>query len=382
MPGSWEIWLNDNRGRRIADPRGQSLIADHKGFSVSLRANKPAPFELRIPPSFDPRYIGKDFMVEFWRYPAGRRAAFFQVYFVRFIELVRQHGESSIIVKGYDPKHLLSRRIVAAYANETQSAKTDYADDMMKEVVTESEADGVDPTPTYGTRAWSLMTVAGDDGLGPSITKGMAFKKLMELDGTGILPDIANEAKERGHEVFFDVVPVFTPSGLSFQFRTAIDQPRPNLRQLVVFSDELGTLSEGRLVTDYRDEFNSAYAGGVGTEDSRNVQQAYNESAHDQGPFGRIEEFVSATHVEDDNDQITAVARTALTEGLPQRYFSCVPLDVAPALYGVHWGYGNRVGARFWKQTYEGLVRGVTITVTPDEPEAIQPHITWEAAWT
>ena len=106
-------------------------------------------------------------------------------------------------MSGPDINDFLRRRIVAYYAGESESEKTDYADDMLIEIVDESIVDGTNPTPDYGTRVWNDLSTIGSQSLAPKITKGLSWEPLLELNGGGILQEICEQSKQEGTELYW-----------------------------------------------------------------------------------------------------------------------------------------------------------------------------------
>ena len=138
-------------------------------------------FSMSLPPSFDASLLAPDRMVQVWRAPEGGRLSLWRVYFIRKWRFLTQGSRQVLLVWGRDSNDLLRRRIAAAFVDEAESAKTDFADDMMKEIVTEALADGVDPTPDAGTRAWPDLSVQADLGNGPTLTRSFAWQRLDRL---------------------------------------------------------------------------------------------------------------------------------------------------------------------------------------------------------
>ena len=154
----YTVYLCNDRGRRLMQlDRIKSLFA-------AKALNKTAEFGLSLhPPSnistlrdfrYIERNIRKDWQVQIWR--KGRGAPhLWQAYFVlKWGHSQAENSAKAFSIGGYDVNHLLTRRIVAAYAESAQASMTDYADDMAKAIVTDSMEDDAAPVPEYGTRAW------------------------------------------------------------------------------------------------------------------------------------------------------------------------------------------------------------------------------------
>jgi len=249
MSGNYEIWLTSDEGVRLVP------LTTFTELTASKVVNGIAWFSLNMPLSFDTNFISPDRLVQVWRQPEGGRLGLWQTYFLRKWKYSTEGSHQRIRLEGPDIKDLLRRRIVAAFAGSAQASKTDFADDMMKEVVTQSIADGVAPTPTAGTRVWSNLSMAADVSLGPTVTKAFAFDYLLKSSGNGVIAQIEKAAREAGTEVFFDIVPnVVSSNSITFQFQTFTGQPGQDVSDRVVFDQQNGNMKDPSLEYDYSEE--------------------------------------------------------------------------------------------------------------------------------
>jgi hypothetical protein len=357
MSGTYELWLTSDTGLRLA----QLDIA--LGLTASRADDKIAWFSLNVPNSFNINLIKPDNMLQVWRAPLGGRLGLWQTYFLRKWTFANSNGKESILLEGPDVKDLLRRRIVAAYSGSAQATKTDFADDMMKEVVTQSIADGVAPVPTAGTRVWSNLSIAADVGLGPTITKSFPFDQVLTASGQGVLSVLQKAAREAGTEVWFDIVPnVVSSNSISFMFQTYINQPGQDVSDRVVFDILQGNLKNPQLVYDYSEEQNYIYAAGQGEGASRNIQQVYDSARYDQSIWGRIEGFADARN-QTSNNGIREAGRAALEEGRPKINFTCELIDTEGTRFGRDWDYGYKVKTKYKNVEFSSIARAVTISI-------------------
>ncbi len=372
MSGNYEIWLTDDRGLRLAQ------LDTILGLTASKVDNKVSWFSLRVPSSFNINLIKMDNMIQVWHAPLGGRLRLWQVYFLRKCTFSNSGGKETIILEGPDIKDLLRRRIVAAYTGSPQASKTNFADDMMKEVVTQSIADGVAPSPSAGTRVWSNLSVAGNVSLGPSITKSFAFDKLMTSSGQGVLSVLQKAAREAGTEVWFDIIPnVVSTNSISFIFQTYINQPGQDVSNRVVFNMQWGNLNNPQLVYDFSEEENYIYAAGPGERADRNVQQVYDSVRYNQSIWSRIEGFADARS-QTANNQIREAGRAVLEEGKPKINFSATLIDTEGTRFGRDWDYGYRVITQYKNIQFSSIIRAVTISVD-SKGEKIQAKTEYES---
>lgn len=373
MSGRHELWLTNDQGNRIAQ------LSTALGFQASRLTNKIGWFNLRLPQSFDISIIQPDFMVQVWRAPEGGRLGLWRPYFVRKFNFDTQGSRESITISGPDCNDLLRRRIVAAFSGSAQATKTDFADDMMKEIVTESTADGVAPLPAAGTRLWPNLSIQAQLGLGPTLSKSFPFDKLMNASGQGVLPSIAQAARIAGNEVFFDVVPlVVTGSSITFQFQTFINQPGQDVSSQVVFDQQRGNMKNPKLEYDYTEEENYIYAGGPGEGSARNVVQVSDAARYGVSIWGRAEGFADARNQADTNS-ITAEGQAQLDAGRVKINFSADPVDTAGTRFGRDWDYGYKVTARYRNIQFPAIIRSTILNVNQDGGETIQARLEFES---
>lgn len=370
---NYECYLTDDKGVRLA------FLDNFIQLDCSRVANQIAAFSMVMPLSFDRNMIAPDRMVQIWREPTGGRLKLWRVYFLRRWLFDTQGSNDYVTLAGPDVNDLLRRRIVAAYSGSAQASKTDYADDMMKEVVTQSIADGVAPTPTAGTRVWSDLSITGDVSLGPTITKSFPFGKLLNKSNQGVLATIAKAAREEGTEVFFDIVPnVVTSNSINFKFITTVGQPGQDVSDNVVFSQDSGNLENPSLEYDYAEEENYIYAAGQGEGSDRNVQQVYDNGRYNVSQWNRCEGFADARDQTTDNG-VTAAGNDALNAGRPKIRFRGSPIDTASTRFGIDWDYGYRVQTKYANIQFDSIIRAVTLSVNDQKEEDIQTKLDFEA---
>lgn len=363
MAGEYEVWLTNDSGVRVLP------LQNNLWFNASRVVNAMGFFNMGLPLSFNTQYIKPDYMVQIWRKPTGGIFSLWRPYFIRKWRYERSEDHEAVILSGPDCCDLLRRRIVAAFSGSSQAEKTDYADDMMKEIVSESISDAADPTPDAGTRVWSDFSVAPDVSAGPTLTKAMAWERLLYPNGSGVLADIAQAAREAGTEVFFDVMPAVTSSSISFEFRTYTGQPGMDVSGLgIVFDEKRGNLRDTSLEYDYTAEVNYVYAGGEGKGADRNIQQVYDSTRYGISQWARCEGFADA-RTQTTDDGVREAGRVALEEGRPVIRFGGRPMDTKGSRFGVHWDFGYKVRARFRGEEFDAIIRAVTISKEEDKED-------------
>jgi len=361
---AYEVWLTTDYGKRIA------LLTTFRELQYSIIANDVGQLALSLPPTFDTSLLEPDYTIQVWRAPLGTsQLAMQRMYILRYWRYERQDGALSIIVQGEDSNSILDRRVVAAYSGTTLAAKTDYADDMMRELVNENVVAALD-----SDRDISFVTVAPELTDGPILQVRMSYKNLLS-----VLKELGEASRAVGTEVFFDMHANALSATFSCEFRTKTGQPGRDLTALgILFSEEMGNLEDATLEFDYRGEKNVIYALGQGSGVAQNIQEAEDTTRSQSSRYGRIEGAESAGSQQED-DEVLAVARTALDVGRPLRRFGGRIKDTRGARYGVDWWFGDRVTVRFLDQEFDAIIRAVSVRVGADGKEEIDARVEWES---
>lgn len=369
---NYEIWLTDDRGVRLAQ------LTTFTRLEASRLANKIGSFSITMPLSFNRNLLQPDRMVQVWRQPTGGRLGLWRVYFVRRWRFETQGADDIVTFSGPDTNDLLRRRIVAAFSGSSQASKTDFADDMIKAVVSESVLDSAAPIPTNGTRVWSDLSVAVDTGNGPTITKAFSFDKLLTTSGQGVLSSLAKAAREDKIGIYFDIAPnVVSSNSINFRFQTFIGQPGQDVSDAVVFDQSRGNLANPFLEEDYTEEENYIYAGGQGQHADRNVQQVVDSSRTGISQWNRCEGFADARNQPTVNGT-REVGRNALNEGRPRIRFGGIPVDTKGTRFGIDWNFGDKVTALYQDREFTPVIKVVTLSVDSDGRETIETRLDYE----
>lgn len=372
MAGTYELWLTTDAGMRLA------ALDYTLGLTASRVANGRGWFSLALPRTFDTTFIRPDRMVQVWRAPQGGRLTLWRAYFTRRWRYEIQGSQETLKILGPDTNDLLRRRVAVGFAGTAYANKTDYADDMMKELVSQAISNTPPPVPAAGTRAWASLSVAPDLGAGPILTRTFDFGRLMLSSGTGILPDLAAAAREAGNEIFFDIVPnVVGSTAITFQFRTYTGQPGMDVSDRAVFDQQRGNLKDPFLEYDYSEEVNYVYAGGQGDGEARNIQQVYDVARYGTSFWNRCEAFADARN-ESTNDGVREKGRAALEAGRPLRRFGGIPVDTRGTRFGCDWDFGDRVRARYRGEEFDAIIRAVTLSLDERGQETIQARLEYE----
>lgn len=278
------------------------------------------------------------------------------VWFVRKVRrTLSNSGERRLRVTAYSATDLLRRRIVAYNAGSTYAAKSDYADDMMKAIVSENLAGGA----TDADRDWSdYLTIDADTSDGEEINKAFSRRNVLT-----VLQELADASAQAGTNLYFDIV---TPGPGELLFTTFTGQ-RGDDRTItsaspLLFSPELGNLADGELEEDYANEVTVVYAAGKGEGDEREVVEVEDTARSGASLFNRIEALRDARNA-DTTDELTAEGNGFLKAGRPRLVFGGSIVDTPQCRYGVEWKWGDKVTVQFEGRQFDAYINSLRVTI-------------------
>ncbi len=319
---------------------------------------------LELDPDSDASIYQRDTRLGVWRQgPNGALTLDTEcVWLVRKIKRVLSaSGERRLRITAYSDNELLRRRIVAYAAGSTQASKSDYADDMMKAIVSENL--GGDATDTDRDIS-AYLAIESDLGAGQDIDKAFSRRNVLT-----VLQELADASAEAGTNLYFDVV---TPTPGALVFSTYTGQ-RGDDRTItgnapLLFSPELGNLADGELEVDYANEVTVVYAAGKGEGEEREVVEMEDTARSDASPFNRIEALRDARHA-DTTAELTAEGNGFLKAGRPRLTFSGSITDTPQCRYGVEWNWGDKVTVQFEGRQFDAHISSIRVTIAGGKEE-------------
>lgn len=379
MVAEYQLWLSDASGNRLGVIPGDQIVS----LKYALVTNDAGALTLDVPRSAlpDPS-TWSDARIEVRRRPPGgawqlEGSCFWLVHKeVRGVTRDRSYRRLTALTT----TSLLDRRCTMWYAGSSQVAVTsDYADDMMKDIVRNNLGATANNAPVYSagttpSRDWSsLITVIADASLGPTISKEFAWRNVLS-----VLQDIAGDSAKANNPVYFGIV----MSGAALVFRTWVGQPGRDLTtgiNKLTVSAERGSLGGTVEVTeDWSDVATWVVAGGQGQQSARTLGASYNIAQGSLTPFGVREAFINATQLTS-TAALNGEAAAELWRRRPRRVLTGQIVSVPGALYGVDWNWGDRVLAQFESQSFSALVEKVTVKLEKGE-ETVEARITGNTA--
>ena len=359
----WEVWICDQHGSRIA-------LADKAiSFGGIRTANTKGNFNLTLPGDTDLNLLSVDNMVEFWRAPFAGAMSWAMVGFMRKFQYSEVNGVDVITVGGPDAIDLLDRRIVAYAAGTAQASKTDYADDMLREIVDQN----LESSATDSDRDLSGINfvIGGENSAAASVTKGFAWQKMLPL-----LQKICEMSRTDGTDLYFDVVPrLVSNTEIGFTFNTYTDQIGSDLTDgNIVFGREWGNLENPVYTEDYTREVNVVYTGGQGEEADREIVEVEDATRSGKSIWNRREAFQDARNTSA-TAGVTDAGNQRLAEGKSVVQFTGTLLDSKQTRYGLDWKFGDMVTATYLGKQFDGMVRTVQFSVNESKQESITARL-------
>jgi hypothetical protein len=214
-----------------------------------------------------------------------------------------------------------------------------------------------------GLTTW--LSVAADVGRGATVAKSMAYRNVLQC-----AQELCDASTALGKPIFFDI---YAASASAWVFQTyagqrGVDRTATGPSPLIV-SEESGMLSDPALREDYSNEVTYCYAAGNGVGTARVIGTAPSASSSEvarlrASPFNRREAFADARKGYTTTTGCAYEAETYLRSQRPRRVFSGTLIDTPQYIYGVLWGWGDKVTATFDGTLIDCHVSQVTIDVS------------------
>jgi len=293
-----------------------------------------------------------DYMVEVWRGIPGVGVD----WYCDFRGLHRtpkraidSKGKKIFTSTGVCLNHLLSRRDIGYKAGTIRADKDDVAETVMKEYVAENC--GVDATVANGRLrdgAFPGFTIDADGGQGINWPGSRAYENLL-----GTLMDIANvsgidyrvESLGNGQYRFFTYV-----DQLGVDRSVLGLNPATGLNAAgyppVIFSVPIGNVQNIDYELNRNAEANAVFLLGKGDGSTRHITIVEDPGAGADSPWNDIEVAVNASSQEYEFQRVMVGIET-LQQKAARESFSFTPLQQASSLYGVHYGIGDKVTAKY-----------------------------------
>jgi len=341
---------------RVYNSAGTLLdtLVDLFDLGVARSGNEPPALSVRLPSdAIDAANLVPDARLELVR--TGTDGAARRVFGTMFLLTGWTSGysgnEADLTLSARGAACLLERRIVKYTAGSAQASKTDYADDMMRDVVRENFGSGAG-----SGRDWSSnLSVEADVSLAPSVSKSFAWRNVRN-----VLDDLCEASAQNAAPVrlFYDIP---HETGTGFVFRIYTGQRGTDRRTLMTLDSAAGDVQDARLARDYAGEKTYAIVGGQGEGAARTLVYVEDTTRYDGSPFARKEIFVdarnytSSTGMSDEGAAALYDARRLVT--------FAGRINTGAYEYGKDWEFGDRLYVTHESLRVDCIVHSVTINL-------------------
>lgn len=361
MSSEYEFWLTDDAGRRIM------LLKDFAfaSYSRSTRGLGVIQFGLPLDAYLSgvPSIFQKDWRIDVWRspmygYPKRRESS----YFLRKFRIYDREEDSMRMIEffGRSPLDILRRWSVSTTV-AAEYEKTDYLDDMMKDIVDDVFIVGAHCVPG------GEFSVDGATGLGPLISQTFKGKNvrdvITDLKATSFSLNADDPTNRR---IFFDVVEgPGLENGFGYIFRTYADLRGIDRTKGTVFSPENGNMHDPEYFEDYLDQITVALVNTTTVTDPEATSSRWNS----------IQEYRASSATLAGSD--TATANQILSEKGKRislgAYFDNTPgsPDQPQSLYGIDWDLGDLLPVQYAGKNLQAEVEIVWVSVNENGQENI-----------
>lgn len=367
---SYEVWLCDDAGRRLhLFPEFQyfSLAKLTKGFGYIEFGAPYDDYAKSIPEIFQP-----DWRLDVWRSPGPgvptRREGSFMLR--RYNINTREDGLRVLKLYGRSPLDIVRRQFVDS---ATDITLTDYADDMMKYLVTTYL---LNVSSTYATVPSGEVTVDADFSNAPSVSETFslnnlldALKKIQENCET-----LNSQDPDTYPKVYFDMVENSTlvQNGFGYTFRTWTGLRGVDKTSGILFSEDNGNVKAVEYYEDYNDQITSEHiynsdlpaANGIATSPSATLSR-WNMCREAQSSS----DASASVNLSKAN---SALAAGAAKKRLSATFINSPGSETQPrSLYGVDWDLGDLLPVKYGGKLYTTEVQAVYISMNQNGEEHI-----------
>jgi hypothetical protein len=361
----YQLWWTTDRGERL------QRLDDFSFLNYSRVVNGVGTLNIGLPYKKYGDIYRKDYRVEVWRTPQlGKKRRLENIFYMQD-GTIRTRKEDDVTVldmSGHDPNGLLDRRIVRFKATSPQSEKTDFIDDMMKEIMTENFG-----TQTGRQAARSIpfdegfFRIQADSSLGAETSKSFAFRNVLD-----ILKELHQTSKTDTPRIYFEMVHV-TPTIIEFQTfqnQRGADRRFSAGKSSFVFSLERGNLEAPNYERDSFEEKNFVYVGGPKQDLKRRLRTRRDLALEELTLWGRREMFRDSRQTKGKAAQ-QAVGDAELALHTPKERFVANFLDAPGSVYGEDWDLGNLHTVNYAGRQFDIEIKIVYVTVRDSGEETI-----------
>ncbi len=284
-------------------------------------------------------------------------------------DVLAENGDWEYTITGCGLKGLLSRRCVEWHSGTAQADKADVAETVIKAYVNENFGAGA--TVAAGRFSDGLMvelSVEVDSARGDYWEGQRSGRNVLET-----IQEIANYSS-----LGFDMVET---SARAWEFRIYTDQPGVDRTNVgldpatglnaagnvpVVFAPELNNVKSATLEKLHSKEFNAVAVMGQGQGDQRQVVTVEDVVAIGVSPINRREVTRGGNSQDDSLAGLEYLGYEELERSQYVEALKFTPKSNEGTLYGLQYGFGDRITAQFRGMDYHKRIVAVDAVVGPD----------------
>lgn len=263
----------------------------------------------------------------------------------------RREAADMVTARAVTLHDLLATRVVAWYqGTANRSVFTSVAAETICKTLVSYNAGSAATTANGRLRTGTIsgLTVQTDGGGGNTLTWECAYANLLDT--------VQAVCRVGGGD--FNLV----RSGSNVEFRWYPGQMGTDRRSTVMFAVERGNMGEPVATLDYTEERTVALVGGKGEGTSRTVVV---RTGAGYGSGADREMWVDAQN-QDTTAGLNAAGDQRLAETQARREFAFRVLQTPGCLYGLHYGVGDLVRARWRGTDYDVKIESVQVAATRD----------------
>lgn len=359
MGASYEFILANNRGVRLC------ILDQMIEAKIVRTVNNVGVLTFVIPDVYPQDYWQRDARVYVYRSAIGLPPQLFEQTFYLLRETTIIQGDNGQYLREctcYDLNWLLKLRIVNYVARDPKALITDYADDMLRDIVRQNLGASASGFRNITNVMPSFFSVQPDYSNAPIIQKAFSFRDMFQ-----VLTDIVNESAKNEVYLAFDVV-ALTENNVEFRVyrdMRGVDRRLGTVSPLIL-SPSFGNFANGKLLFDWGDEKTVIIAGGQGEKNDRLLVTVTDSERVTLSPFNYIESFRNATHAQK-TVEVTAEAKAALRKLRPKVLLSGELVQTRGTIYGRDFGWGDYVSIGFKDMSFVARLDTISIDLNRTE---------------
>ena len=362
--GTYELWLDHFNGTRLA------YLDSMLKLEYTRVLHGVGVINLTMPSSFDTSLLQNDYKIEVWRALPDTPKRRENMYLIRgWRKWTDEHGVDKTLIVGVDGNDILKRRMVWAQPGSTQSRKTGYAGDILKEYVREACATSVCYGATSSTRRGYILTQA-KFAIGANVGDGASFTK--NYYGVSLF-DVANGICEastgRGNTLWWYAYPSYSWAWILYTYAPLMGQ---DLTSTILINIDQ-SMMEPVHKYDAIDEYNMILGMGGSVANStypeyRKAEYAYDTNRLTLNPYSWREKFLDVGSEPDHATIIEACSEeVAAVENRPTETFSCQIAQMEDFRYGRDWDLGDKISVSYRDLQRQAVIKAIAVTMGDTE---------------